>query len=406
MNALPLPEAITNQVNEHRSTALDTLEHEVKDTNAPLFISKQGHITLATFFLLMGLPLLVVRGYWYLGILCVFIAFGTALFNAMQQIAEEDKLNIRYNNMEAPDISDELNKLEKTLKQINNKETKPSQDVKIRLQFLTALEVLAKKVSRVVARKGRYHPHEIECTCQDAAYITYRLFPDDDELLASALSLHALVAKDSEVRQRHLYEADIYGLNVLIRAMRQSMTRAKNLENPPEAIEHRSADLQRKACLLLGALADEDSDMATRIVDEDGLDAIFAVLQWYRYHEEVANWALWATFILCYDHSSNKAELFKLGGIHLICQVMVNIPDSLDVARHGIATLFDLLREIPESSSYIAQIRKIAINAGLHGAVCSAMDEFPNSMEIMMMSQEMLIATGFKGDIPQYAPIS
>lgn len=405
MNALPIPEASSNKVNEDGSTALDTVEQKGKKTNAPLFISNQGQMTLATFFLLMGLPLLI-GGNWYLGISCAFIAFGIALCNAMNQIAEEDKLNIQYNNMEAADISDELKELEKTFRDKNNYEKSKSQVAKIRLRILTALEVLAKKFSTLRTRKGKYHPHEMECCCQEAAYTAFRLFPDDDELIASALSLHALVAKDSEVRQRHLHEADIYGLNVPIRAMRQAMARAKALDNPPEAIEHRSADLQRKACLLLGALADEDSDMATRIVDEEGLDAIFEVLRWYRYHEEVAIWALWATFILCYDHIGNKTELFKLGGIHLICQVRLNIPHSLDVARHGIATLFDLLREIPESPSDIAQIRKIAMNAGLHGAVRSAMDEFPESMEIMMMSQEMLVATGFKGKIPQYVPIS
>ena len=275
-----------------------------------------------------------------------------------------------------------------------------------RIKFLKALEALAKKCERAKKRKGQYNPHEIDCICQEAAYATLCTFPEDDELVASALSLHALVAKDTEVRQRHVYEADSYGLNVPISAMKEAMARAKELENPPEILEQRAAELQRKACLLLGALADGDSDIATKIVDEDGLESIIDVLRWYRFHEEVSNWALWAIFILCYDHPGNKAELIKLGGIQIICQTMLNIPDCLDVARHGIASLFDILREDSGTPKDLAQIRKIAISAGLHAAVRHAMDEFNDRMEIMMMAQEMLIATGYRGEIPQYSPMS
>jgi hypothetical protein len=399
-----MPEASSDEVIEDWSSALDDFDREGKERDAPLFVSNEGHITSASFFLLMGFPL-VFGGRWYLGITCLLLGLLSALCHAMDQIAEEDKHDIRYNNMDAADISEELEELEKAIKSVTSNKKRDT-FLKTRLKFLTAMEILAKKTCRAKKRKGQYHPHEIECICQEAAYGAFRLFPDDDELVASALSLHALVAKDLEVRQRHVHEADVYGLNVPIDAMKRAMAKAQSVENPTEKLEQRSADLQRKACLLLGALADGDSDIATKVVDEDGLEAIMNALGWYRYHEEVTNWALWATFILCYDHDGNKKELIRLGGVQLICQAMVNIPDSIEVARHGIATLFDVLREVPESPTDMAKIRKIAINAGLHGAVRNAMDEFPDSMEIMMMAQEMLIATGYTGEIPRFNPTS
>jgi len=198
----------------------------------------------------------------------------------------------------------------------------------------------------------------------------------------------------------------MYGLNVPIDAMNDALERAKNVNEPSEDREQLSAELQRKSCLLLGALADGDTYMATRLVDEGALHTILNALDWYRFHEDLANWALWALFILCYDHTPNKAQLLRLGGVKTICHTMSNIPESLEVARHGIAVLFDMLREVPEKPTDVAKIREIAIGAGLHDTVRMAMDEFPESMEVMAMGQEMLVATGYQGDIPVYQPTS
>jgi hypothetical protein len=386
------------------SSACGDVDSEAKERDAALFVTDEGNVTMASFFLLMGFPL-VCGGRWYLGVTFLIVGLVSALCHAMDQIAEEDKHEIRYNNMNAVDILEELERLERAIKPVpRDKRTDASFGT--RNKFLTAMEILAKKANRAKKRKGQYHPHEIECICQEAAYSAFRLFPDDDEIISSALSLHALVAQDAEVRQRHIHEADVYGLNVPINAVKRAMTRAQRLESPPEQLEQRFADLQRKACLLLGALADGDSDLATRVVDEDGLQAVLNAFSWYRYHEDVTNWALWATFILCYDHDGNKKEMIRLGGIQLICQAMADIPDSMEVARHGIATLFDVLRETPESPRDMVRIRQMAVNADLHGAVRNAMDEFPESMEIMMMSQEMLIATGYRGEIPKFHPTS
>lgn len=250
-------------------------------------------------------------------------------------------------------------------------------------------------------------PHELETICQDAAYIALKLHPSDDSIVAAAISLLALVAGDAEVRRRHIEEADRFGLNVPVIAMRESLSRAKLVdveegENAPEEEERLSAELQRKGCLLLGALSDGDKNIATKVVDEDGLKAVLDAVDWYRYHSDVANWSLWSVFVLCYNHKGNKGELMKMGGIQRICRVLKDNPESLEVSRHGIAILFDMMREVPGTMADFSHLRMIAMNSGVHGVVLRAMTEFPDSVEIMMMGQQMLVATGYTGDVPQF----
>ena len=247
-----------------------------------------------------------------------------------------------------------------------------------------------------------HQPHELEKICQEAAYMVLRMYPSNDVTVSAAVSLLAVVAGDPEVRRRNIEEADKFGLNEPINALKDGLTRSKQAIDPAEDDERMSAELQRKGCLLLGALSDGDKDMSTQIVDEDGLICITDALDWFRYHEEVCNWGLWAIFALCYDHKGNKAELIKLDGVRKICRVMKDVPDSLEVARHGIAVLFDMLREMPESVMNVSEIRRIAVGAGMHEVVKNAMDQFPQSKEIMMMGQSMLVATGYQGDIPHF----
>jgi hypothetical protein len=247
-----------------------------------------------------------------------------------------------------------------------------------------------------------HRPHELESICQEAAYMVLRIFPSNDVTVSAAISLLAVVAGDVEVRRRNIEEADKFGLDEPINALKGGLTRSKQAVDPAEDDERISAELQRKGCLLLGALSDGDKAISAQIVDEDGLICVTDALDWYRYHEEVCNWGLWAIFALCYDHKGNKAELIKLDGIRKICRVMKDVPDSLEVARHGTAILFDMLREMPESVTNVSEIRRIAVGAGMHDVVKNAMDRFPQSKEIMMMGQSMLVATGYQGDIPHF----
>lgn len=352
-----------------------------------LFV-KDGSITASGFLILLGIPIATfASNQWKVGIALIVLGFLTATSQTIKEMKEEDKHEIRFRNMSAADISDEIEAMDHVMAE------------KDRSKCLAALAALAIKQSDDES-SSQYHPHEVECICQEVAYRVLCFFPNDDEAVAEALALSALVAKDEQVRERHLHEADVYGFNVLIHAMQSALKRAKTTKD--EEQERLSAELQRKACLLLGALADNDAIMATTIVDEGGLAAILDALKWYRFHEEVSNWGLWAIFVLCYEHAGNKKELIRLGGIHAVILVMKNNPESLEVSRHGTAILFDLLREAQgDKFSNVVQVRNLALTAGLHDVLVNCMNQFESSMDIVMMGQEMLVATNYQGDIPR-----
>ena len=287
-------------------------------------------------------------------------------------------------------------------------------------------------------------------TSHEACFNVLRTIQNDidDEVLCSVLSLLAITAKHTSIRERYVKEKDFYDVSIPIQAMESSLDRTKKY-NPSQKkvdkddndvsdydgddygdeIEHLAAEVQRKGCIYLGALSDgDDTKLASRIVQEGGLSIILESMSWFQYHSHVVNWALWALFNLCYVHKKIKLELLRLGGINNICTVMKNILDKnqngadddeiddegsiLEVARHGVAIMFDLLRydETSEQSNnnmdqetpFFMQVRRIALNAGLHNVLTLVMEKFPNDMQIMMMGQQILISTGFTGDVPSY----
>jgi hypothetical protein len=393
----------------------------------PLLLKEDGSTSFPFAILLVGI-LLAARGRWFLGVSLAVVGLTFATCQAaMEQIQDEDKQDIRYNILNATDILRELMDWETTLSCQELPNTTPPGNVhqrqKCRVHCIAGLEALAKKYARQQqqqheSKRKQKRPqkespqmtinHELELICQQAAYIAYRLFPtDDDQVLAAALSLHALVAKDPQVRQCHLFQADIFGLNIPVQCMRDALQRAKAETNDDR--QQQMAELQRKACLLLGALGDGDADVATRIVEEDGLQAVLETANWFRYHEDVANWALWAVFILSYENPPNKVRNVQLGGVPIIIQAVKNVPDCLEVARHGVAILFDLMRDVGDATEGHHQldvwaIRKAALAAGLHQVILQAMTRFSNSVDIIMMGQDILAGTDYKGQVPQYQP--
>ena len=424
-----------------------------RDNESPssLFV-KDGVLTVPSFCILLGLPLVFFSsrtGGWWVGLCIVVMGLVIALCTAMNEMAEEDKLDIQFNVYSAQDILMILERLENNYNNNTSNDDDnhhndassspntitPMEQARLHQHLLAALSALVKKYNKYQRRRQRqrnkkdndndyypqeytppsesYRPHELECICQDAVYCAMRLCkPYDnndnnndnnnnnvvDEVVAGALALHALVAKDDVVRRRHLYQADLYGLDVPIRATRAALERAKSIRH--EGREQAAAELQRKACLLLGALADGHPDTAQQLGSEGALDAILQGLGWYRFHDEYCNWALWAIFVLCYDHAPNKTRLFQLGGIETVCQTLLANPESLEVARHGTAVLFDMLREVDNNNDAaldLGQVRHRALQAGLHRALSGAMDKFHESMEITAMGTEMLAATGYEG---------
>jgi hypothetical protein len=360
-----------------------------------IFFSVNGGLTPPSFFVLLAMPLLLSGRFKY-GAGVLLVAFVLAINAAMVNIKEEDKQEIRCSILDPEDIIAELETLEEELA-----DSSSSSEIREsgRTKCLASLSALVKKYRKKDNAKN------LPLLCQQAAFLMLRLYPESYEAVGSAIALLALVAKDNGVRQRNKYQADIYGFNWPIRALRSILDRAKKEED--EDVEGGMAEILRKGCLLLGALSDDDKelDIATTIVEEEGLELILDIANWFRFHEEVANWAMWALFILCYDHVQNKIHFIRLAGINTVCALLEHNPTSLEVNRHGIAILFDLLREgnVDKEGKYDPwKVRTQALAAGLHQNIVRAMSEFSDSMDIMMMGQEMLLGTGFGGDIPQF----
>ena len=367
---------------------------------------------------------------FFSGMFCIIIGLILVLISVIVEGKTESSKDLRYEVLTSEEILGELRSLanEKAMKETTKTEEgeRGTNDVVAQKSIVAkatgCLNALALNCGKEQAQRKRkqelaqsgegsvqlsgglllHKLHELELLCQEACYIILGLNIQDDDITSAAISLLALVGGDEEVRRRNFEEADEFGLDIPVRAMSDALLRAKACSEPLEDKEHVSAEIQRKGCLLLGALSNENKSIASKVVDENGLETILEAIDWYRHHEEVANWALWAIFVLCYDHTQNKGQLIKLDGINKICRVMRDIPSSLEVARHGTAILFDIMREIPDSLQDVAQIRLVALNAGMHDVVKGAMEKFPNSKEIVMMGQQMLVATGYQGEIPRF----
>lgn len=455
-----------------------------------LFLGPNGHYKTPMLLLSASVPLFLM-GHWVWGLVALLATLLVALCNAMEEMMqEEDKQKIRHDVMNANDVLVEMMAVEESMQRVvgasksesedhsNNNDDEDSRLETIRqgrLVILTGLGALAKKYNKQLRReqeqrkrllqetttsKNQQHQEhsssssspsplssssllldpELPLLCQQAAYIGLRLFGQDENdtdttVVAAAISLAALVAKDARVRERHLYQADVYGLHVPIRAMKSSLTRARKLQvqgptkkddddkaqvaaDPATAAHHQeeeeaAAELQRKSCLFLGALADDSNELACLIANEGGLQAILEAADWFRYHVDVANWALWAIFILCFENLPNKVILVRDGsGIPIVLQTMRNCPDSIDVARHGIAILFDLMRQDNDAlvsknaaGLDVWKIRNLALAAGLHPVLAHAVQQFGDqALDIKTMGGEILTGTDYQGDIALATP--
>lgn len=276
-----------------------------------------------------------------------------------------------------------------------------SEEIRINY-FVEGLSILGRKYNK------SNHKDELSLLYQELSFKLIRLHPQNDQVVAGSISLLALVAKNSKVRERFVHQADVYSLNRPIAVLKRVLQRAR--EEEEETKEAYLAEILRKGCLFLGAICNDGEDLGlpSIIVSEGGLVLILDTANWFRLHEDVANWALWAIFTLCYESLSIKAELVRSQGIQVICRLMENNPTCQEVNRHGTALLFDLMRENHEENTVTWnpwEIRKIAIASGLHNLVLSAMNEFSESMDIMMMGQEILIGTGYRGDVPKHKQV-
>jgi len=308
-------------------------------------------------------------------------------------------------------------------------------------------------------------------SCRYASYTIFRNHNDNDEVVSASFSLLAKVAssttstttplRPNESTKLEMNRDGCDGLDVPIDSMRRALQRTKGMthyctssgccgeggageegvwDSDAEEREQLSAELQRKACIYLGAVAEMDRvesvdgginsgignrkndygksvRTATSIVDNGGMEAILETLMWFRFHVHVANWALWALFNICYDHGGNKKELIRLNGIDCICTVLNCIMKDLEeeqiedqgdnewkevkmlAVQHGIAILFDTMRyDETMNANNAMQVRvvhrRVAINVGMLEVVRTATRTFPKSTEIVLMGQQMLVTMG------------
>jgi hypothetical protein len=374
-------------------------------------------------------------------------------------------------------------------------------------KIICCLNALAFKIDTIHKNKQKNKSNDnnenndnnVFLSSQEASYIALQAFNDKDQIISSAFSLLALTAKCRSVRQRHHHhhssslkssskllsksssstptptstsleseQSDInYDLKLPIQIMKSSLERTKKgirmkdtnnnntttdntidqKEEEKEEKEQLAAEVQRKGCIYLGALADGDTNLAGIIVQSGGLARIIESIDWFRYHLHVINWALWAIFNLCFDHMGNKLEFFRCNGTIKICCAMKNVlkleekdmstgsssddvkclreedfddDDSdeesggiLEVARHGVAILFDFLRyDSTSETNYgnnngqptldFMQVRRVALNAGLHEVIILAMKRCSKNTQVMMMGNQILVATGYNGKIPSF----
>ena len=405
-----------------------TMNNNNNTNNSGLFFRPNGTLTGATFWILgVGVPLIILSGRWFAGAVCILLGFGLATCHAMSEMTQHDQLELRFQAMPAMLVVEEMENAVAVAKHAAAVAAdKPEDSTRhCEMTLLLALEAMAQKMN--TKKRGMYDVDELEIACQQAAFVALESSSNissrdcnNDTIVAAAISLLALVAKNSAVRERHRLPQTLShtfcGVRLPLSAVRSSLQRIQEHEHDVQISpddEALVAEIQRKACLWIGALADGDMQLASFLVDEGGLEAILKALDWFRYHHEVNSWGLWAIFNLCLEHEGNQMELVRLGGLAVLCKsILLNCEESLEVCRHGLAILFDLLRQRPANDVKSAaaatckklEIRKLAVGAGLHDAVRESMAAYPGSMEIMGMGTEMLLSTGYDGDIPQYQP--
>jgi hypothetical protein len=64
--------------------------------------------------------------------------------------------------------------------------------------------------------------------------------------------------------------------------------------------------------LFLGGFA-EHPEGSAKVNEIGGLDVVVDAMDWYRFHEGVCKWALWAGFHLCYDRHEIQSEYDMIG---------------------------------------------------------------------------------------------
>jgi hypothetical protein len=324
-------------------------------------VSYEGAASIATcLFLALGFPLLLAVGpsetqfysrqfledRYPFTFLAILLGTLGALFFRTHKDRHDDQIDTKRGITESSSKASSVEQLLSQIKKFESEVVSNTRlDKSIEDEIVRCLNTLANNCSRRHAAATEMNDDDaMELFSQETAFIALRTFSSSsDAILSAALSVLAPIAGNVKVRERTRTDAEMYGIHIPISRIQTSLREAKNAMD--EQQEHLSAQVQMKGCLFLGAMADGDTALARNIIDDNGLEIMLDACDWYRLHCDVAKWSLWAIFVLCYDHPGNKTLLIQMDGLRRICQILREITDNVDVTRHGIAILFDSMRE-------------------------------------------------------------
>ena len=91
---------------------------------------------------------------------------------------------------------------------------------------------------------------------------------------------------------------------------------------------------------------------------------------------------------MAFDYLSTEYFVEK-NGIQSVILCIKNNPTS-DVTRHGIAILFDIMRETSQNNDAATQARVIGFQEGLNELLMECTDKFEEDVEVRMMCQQIL----------------
>jgi hypothetical protein len=188
-----------------------------------------------------------------------------------------------------------------------------------------------------------------------------------EQVLDAALVLLVSVSTEPLVRRSYCAD-DGHLVEIVVQILQRARLRAKQYREPE--MEQRAAEIQRRGCLLLGALVNNNryaavattpTAMCQLILAKGGMRCIVDALDLFRCHEDVANWALWAIFTILFDHrdeDNNQSSspstrtntnttavqhLLNANGGPVILAALENCGHHVGVASHGIAIFFHLV---------------------------------------------------------------
>ncbi|KAI2505556.1 hypothetical protein MHU86_8892 [Fragilaria crotonensis] len=123
------------------------MTNKISNTSG-LFLKPDGTMTGATFWILgVGVPLMVFSGRWFVGAVCILLGLALATASAMQEMAQEDKMELRFHAMHAANVVEEIETEVAAAAAVMDK----NDDNHHIMVLLSALEAMAQKMN---SRKG------------------------------------------------------------------------------------------------------------------------------------------------------------------------------------------------------------------------------------------------------------